>query len=64
MKKRYETPTTHCVEIALQQMIALSAGGYTDQVINNLSRRVDYSDFDYSDWEDDEEEEFDDEEEF
>jgi len=56
MKKRYEAPTTHCVEVALQQMIAISAGGYTDQVINNLSRRGYYSDFDYADGEDDEEE--------
>lgn len=50
MKKRYETPTTRCIKVAMQQMIAMSLTGTTDETLNNLSREVDDTAFESSVW--------------
>lgn len=42
MKRKYQTPTTTCVNIQLQQMIAVSTAGTTDTTEGNLSRELDF----------------------
>ncbi len=52
MKKIYQTPTTDIIKTELQQMIAMSQLGETEETSGNLSRRNN-NDV----WEDEEEEE-------
>ena len=42
MKRIYQTPTTDCYIIELQQMIAMSLGDGTDAIEGNLSREFDF----------------------
>lgn len=39
MKRTYIIPQTLCIEVQLQQMIAMSANGSTDETGGNLSRQ-------------------------